>query len=106
MSDSLADEYVLDPVKVDCGFWVCLPICGGVPGCGEVGIGKVYVPEGVVALDEEVHVDVGVVVERLVALQAWVSEGVQKDWELSMDSRQMRQRQLVLTFGALVGREG
>lgn len=40
---------------------------------GEGVAGEVDVAEGVVALHEEVHVDVGVVVEGLVALQAWVS---------------------------------
>ncbi len=46
----------------------------GEVGGGERGgngvVGEVDVVEGVVVFDEEVHVDVGVVVERLVALQA------------------------------------
>lgn len=36
----------------------------------EVGIGKVDLLEGVVALNKEVHIDVGIVVQRLIALNA------------------------------------
>jgi hypothetical protein len=70
---SLVNKYTLDPLKVYCGFWVVLGIVGvvgEVVGAGEGEFGEVDVLEGVVAFYEEVHVDVGVVVERLVALQA------------------------------------
>lgn len=49
----------------------------GAGGVREVGVGEVDVLEGVVLLDEEVHIDVGVVVEGLVALDACVRAEVQ-----------------------------
>jgi hypothetical protein len=77
--NSLPNEYTFHPMQVHIGLGVVLSIFGTkrVAGVrvvvGEGVAGEVDVAEGVVALHEEVHVDVGVVVEGLVALQAWVS---------------------------------
>lgn len=62
-------------MEVHIGLGVILPVVGKM-GAGvavvvrEWVVGEVDVLEGVVALHEDVHVDVGVVVEGLVALQA------------------------------------
>jgi hypothetical protein len=106
---SFSDEYVFYPIDIEGDFLVGLTVCcccDGSAGRRQVWVGEVDVLEGVVTLHEEVHVDVGVVVQRLVALQACIRGRVQKARELSWDSLQMRHLQLVLTLPVLGGRAG
>lgn len=73
LASSLANKYVFHPIDIEGHFLIGGALrcsCDGPARGGEIGIGKVYVLEGVIALHEEVHVDVGVVVQGLVALDA------------------------------------
>lgn len=69
--NSLANQYIFNPMQVYIGLRVILPIVGvvwAVDVVWEGVVGEVDVSEGLVTLYKEMHVDVGVVIERLVAL--------------------------------------
>jgi hypothetical protein len=74
---SLISKYVLDPVQIRTTLFLALAVGGrkgehGRSMVRHIRIGEICVLEGVVAFNEEVHVHVGVVIKRLVALEAYV----------------------------------